>query len=889
MIIRKIEVKNFRKLIGPVVISGLEQGVNVIAGDNEEGKSTLFTALRSAFFLKHSTTGQAVENLLPYGSQVRPEVSVDFELDGGKYSLSKSFCLKPFQARLKSPGGTVEGSAVEEQLNQILMCPAGTGKKTDQDKGFWGLLWLEQAAALDGLMMSDGGRQTLLKAVESDIGTVLGGKSGRALMNSITRLYGDFFTAARADATKEYKKSKDLVETVGVELESCRKAYKEYESKVDDLTHKRDLKAALRRDNALAKAKDLVKVVDEKVQKLTKLKQEFESCHQAQKTLRAEYNNVKQQFEARALTRADAEKSVAEVQKAEQAVIEAQKALAGANAAVAKAQNEITDLQKQIKEHESLRRRLEVAELRAKKEQSRTELNERLASAKAKLQQLDQVAAQYKAIKLDDKALPNLRQLQRAASDAEARATAASTRLVLHPSEGKQAFAFGEELEADSTVLISESTTLELAEWGTVEVHPGGENVAAKRKEAEKLQTQLSAALANCGVESLDQAEELAVKKQELKGTSELLAGELKILVPSGVKALEAQLAQIATELTESDSADPVTYTPEQLADLVRELEQLRKQEEAENKNLSALTNAAHQAEIAQKEWSTRVDSAKKQQDINQSRLDQMALEDSDENLKTKLSEALHKCSLKEKELELVQAGLNALDPVAISDESESAQKQLRAVTSQLDNLERNIDILAAEVDTLGKQGPGERLQEFEGKFEKATQQLESMERQARAVKLLYDTMKACEKDAKEQFMEPVQMRLRPYLNEVFPGTDVALDQSQFEIAGLQRNSHVEKYNSLSIGTREQISVLTRLAIAGLLKEKGYPAVVVLDDVLVYSDERRFDLMKQVLRRAATEHNLQILILTCRKRDYADFESIIDLSACTASPAPAVS
>lgn len=884
MIIRKIEVKNFRKLVGPVIVSGLGSGVNVIAGDNEEGKSTLFTALRSAFFLKHSTTGQAVENLLPYGSQVRPEVSVDFELADGSYSLSKSFCLKPFQARLKSPQGTVEGAAVEERLSQILMCPAVTGKKADQDKGFWGLLWLEQAAALDGLMMSDAGRQTLLKAVESDIGTVLGGKSGRALMNSVTKLYGDFFTANRGDATKEYRKSKELVETVGQELESCRKAYKDYESKVDELTQKRDQKAALRRENALSKAKERVKLSDEKVQKLNKLKQELETCLLAQKTLRAEYNNLKQQSDARALTRTDAEKSVVEVQKAELAAVEAQKAAIVASELVSKAQQEIADLQKQIQEQELLRRKLEVAELRAKKEQNKTELSERLSSAKAKLQQLDKVALQYKAIKLDEKSLPNLRQLQRAASDSESRAAAASTRLVLHPAEGKQAFAFGEELETGSTVLVSESTTLELSQWGTIEVHPGGENVAAKRKDAEKLQGQLAAALASCGVDSIEQAEELALSKQELKSSSEVLASELKILVPNGVKALEAQLSQLASELTGAES-EQVSYTEADLSESVKTLEQLRKQEVAESKNLSALTSAAHQAEIAQREWTTRVESAKQQRDLNQSRLDQMALGDSDENVKVKLDDALHKCSLKEKELELVKAGLDALDPVAVSDEADEAQRGLRAVTSQLENLDRNIDILAAEVDTLGKLGPGEKLQEFEGKFEKATQQLESMERQARAVKLLYETMRDCEKDAKEQFMEPVQMRLRPYLNEVFPGTDVALDQSQFEIAGLQRNAHVEKYNSLSIGTREQISVLTRLAIAGLLKEKGYPALVVLDDALVYSDERRFDLMKQVLRRAAKEGDLQILILTCRKRDYLDFESIIELSACTAAPA----
>ena len=49
MRIRRIEVRDFRKL-GHVVIDGLADGLNVIAGGNETGKSTLVAALRAALF-----------------------------------------------------------------------------------------------------------------------------------------------------------------------------------------------------------------------------------------------------------------------------------------------------------------------------------------------------------------------------------------------------------------------------------------------------------------------------------------------------------------------------------------------------------------------------------------------------------------------------------------------------------------------------------------------------------------------------------------------------------------------------------------------------------------------------------------------------------------------
>jgi uncharacterized protein YhaN len=62
--------------------------------------------------------------------------------------------------------------------------------------------------------------------------------------------------------------------------------------------------------------------------------------------------------------------------------------------------------------------------------------------------------------------------------------------------------------------------------------------------------------------------------------------------------------------------------------------------------------------------------------------------------------------------------------------------------------------------------------------------------------------------------------------------------------------------------------VLTRLAFAELLADQGRPAVVVLDDALVFSDDQRIGQMFDILVRAATK--LQIILLTCRERVFAD-------------------
>jgi hypothetical protein len=66
---------------------------------------------------------------------------------------------------------------------------------------------------------------------------------------------------------------------------------------------------------------------------------------------------------------------------------------------------------------------------------------------------------------------------------------------------------------------------------------------------------------------------------------------------------------------------------------------------------------------------------------------------------------------------------------------------------------------------------------------------------------------------------------------------------------------------ALSVGTRDQLATLIRLAIA---EELG--SAVVLDDHLVHSDPRRLEWFRQALVKAAVR--TQVIILTCRPQDY---------------------
>src|ERR1017187_6343934 len=90
MRIRSIEVKDFCKL-RHVMVPGLKDGVNVISGENETGKSTLLAGVQAALFQRHNVTGKVLDDMQPFGCSVRPQVKLGFELYEGVYQLRKTF------------------------------------------------------------------------------------------------------------------------------------------------------------------------------------------------------------------------------------------------------------------------------------------------------------------------------------------------------------------------------------------------------------------------------------------------------------------------------------------------------------------------------------------------------------------------------------------------------------------------------------------------------------------------------------------------------------------------------------------------------------------------------------------------------------------------------
>ena len=106
MKLRSLRVNQFKMFMEPHCIGDIGDSLNVVAGPNEIGKSTVFDALRAALFETHSASGKWIRALQNDRSQGAPQVELVFECDEGTYVLTKRFLSAPL-AQLRCPDGVV--------------------------------------------------------------------------------------------------------------------------------------------------------------------------------------------------------------------------------------------------------------------------------------------------------------------------------------------------------------------------------------------------------------------------------------------------------------------------------------------------------------------------------------------------------------------------------------------------------------------------------------------------------------------------------------------------------------------------------------------------------------------------------------------------------------
>ena len=892
MQIEWFDVRNFRKLTASVSVKGLQPGITVIVGDNEEGKSTMLKALQSGFFDRHKLGGKSLEQMMPFSAQgVNPSIDVAFQIAETSYRLSKSFGANAV-AQLESDDHLWEGEAAEERLRDLLgFSRPGRGAASEEHRGLAGLLWVEQGRAFQPLAINQDSQVVLRDAIEGEVGQVLGGERGRRLLDQVEKRTGNFFTPTG----REKEPLSGPRKRVQALTEDCKRLDNElklYDDQVQRLSRLQECLARYKHDGVLANAKEEAERSNAAIRRLEAVEGQLNMASAQMEKAKTAKDMAEEASKSRRKLANDVAAADQQTKEAENILKTLEPDYQDTTDRLAEANKKLTTCNKHEEETnrkwESARQALEQSEITAKLQ----ELNQRFQQAKSLNGQIERKREEVMKNLVNEDDLCKLRELRSRQIHLESALKAGAATLVFSPEGTGSVSLDGRPVKAGQPVHVTQSSRFHLRDFGALDVTPGGQNLAQLRTDLDTVTSRLGNMLHHLKTMDLASAEAALRAKQSLEAHMKSLSGELRGVAPEGLNTLQSTLREWQKRLSALKAgSDESSNRPA--------VEAARSTEQAALENWGKAKRAADRAmqerdqirishdQIREKHINADAECKQKSEVAEERRtaLEAARHEITDGRLAEQVEQKAQLFAECRSNYDMVLAERDAMNPEAMRIEQQRASEVYSQLQEKIDADERAEHDLAIELRTLGQRGLAEELEQKRGELAIAQVDLERIETDAKAWKLLHDTLRRAENEAKETFLGPVRERLQPYLRMLFPETKLQLREDNLEIVSLQRGGVEEPFEALSIGAREQVAVLTRLALADLLREKGRPVVLILDDPLVNSDEERFRRMELALRKAANS-SLQIIILTCHEARYETLGAkIIRLADCRTSDA----
>lgn len=200
-------------------------------------------------------------------------------------------------------------------------------------------------------------------------------------------------------------------------------------------------------------------------------------------------------------------------------------------------------------------------------------------------------------------------------------------------------------------------------------------------------------------------------------------------------------------------------------------------------------------------------------------------------------------------------------DPDTLRDLARNARTALARLQDERATLALAAERLLGEIGQAGEEGLADQVAVADEAARAAEAELARAERQAAAANLLHEVMSRHLDQARRAYVGPFRERVERLARMVFgPGTTVEVDHAGLRVASRTTGGVTVPYDALSGGAREQLAVIGRLAAASLASADG-GAPVIIDDAMGYSDATRLQGLGAALATAGRD--AQVIVLTC--------------------------
>jgi DNA repair exonuclease SbcCD ATPase subunit len=218
-----------------------------------------------------------------------------------------------------------------------------------------------------------------------------------------------------------------------------------------------------------------------------------------------------------------------------------------------------------------------------------------------------------------------------------------------------------------------------------------------------------------------------------------------------------------------------------------------------------------------------------------------------------------------------VRSCTSALEALGVRPSAASVATDIQSAQSAFDDAEADFRASRDELNRaegaltqVGGAVVRERYEAVKAAHTEAEERQRQLELDADAWKLLRDTLKESEEGGTQHLGRALAGEVGRRFGELTAQryTGVEIDP-HLRVQNIEGDGNPRLVDVLSVGTRDQLATLLRLAIA-----ESLGAAIILDDQLVQSDAERLGWFRTALQQASTL--VQVVVITCRREDYVD-------------------
>lgn len=867
----------------------LTDGLNVISGPNETGKSTLMKAIWFALTRRCTSQAREIREIVPNRGGT-PEVEVHLRANGTTYELKKVFDGQSGQVSLRvdhSERGIDDytGEEADEVIREALGFGKASGRTgVPEHFGFWPAVWVgqEESEVDPGRHVTAEGNPESISSVLAQIGGDVLAGSGADVVEKAREKYREFYTESGSLTERsgaplhEAKKRRDDAEERFEELKQTRDRY---EDDLDD--HERLQQEIVRIDEQLPELRKEAEEADEEFERVQEIRDELQTEEAELKSAESEVDQLEDRLDRRTSLRENIGDLEAEKEEKEEEIGQRKEALDAHREdrdELAEAKEEAEQTRDELKRQERrLRAHLDV--LRAQERLERIE--SRIDELGDLVNERDELRAKVAGISVEEDDIEQLESLKEERDQAQTRLETAAAQLRI-TAEGDVDLRIGDEdfslSEGEgANRRIDEPTRVDVDSRLQIRIEPGGEDLALIRETAQETQEAYDDALSDLGIESLAEVRSQYQRKDRLSTRLESVEGQIDDLMPEGEEDLDEAKIQAKAAVdaakekrethTEGDRDDSLPTEEEAVHDRLEEVEDALEEakEDVDEAREAVQDHDAETQELQKKLQKAETQAEGIWESLRSAREDLQQHEDEygpDEKVQEALAEAKEEMKAKKETVEGLQSELEELNPEELEARKERTEDALEMTIEEKDTLNEELNKIRGRLESEDLRGLHGRLEEARQKLEEAQADVDRLQRQAEAAKLLYETLTESRAEARKKYLAPLREEVEQLLDRFFDAEECSVEfGEEFDLQQLSRSSDGSfAFDQLSTGAKQQLSVLVRLAMARLIaRERPHP--VFLDDALSDTDPERFEAIANILRSAARE--MQVILTTC--------------------------